>query len=42
MYFVIQLCFYVHVLLLFNNSLNMVKIDRNKSELWQIVFKNII
>jgi hypothetical protein len=41
MYVVIHLCF-VCALLIFNNSLKVIKIDRNVSELKKIVCKNII
>ena len=41
MYVVSHLCF-VCALLIFNNALKMIKIDRNMSELRKIVCKNII
>ena len=38
MYLVIHLCF-VCALLISSNSLKMIKIDRNMSDLWKIVCK---
>jgi len=40
MYFTLKLCF-IYALLLFINSLKMIKIDRNMSDLWQIVCKKV-
>jgi hypothetical protein len=34
--------FFVYALVMLHNSLNMIKVDQNMSELWQIVCKNII
>lgn len=33
---------FIYVLLIFNNSLNMVKMDRNMSDLWKIARKKFI
>ena len=33
---------FLHALLMFSNPLKMIEIGRNMSELWQIVFKNVI
>ena len=40
-YLIIHTCFFIYALLMLSNPLNMIKIDRNISELWQIVCKNI-
>jgi len=39
MYLIIRLWFYIYALMMFSNSLRMIRTDGNMSELWQIVGK---